>query len=100
MTTEPSKNLATLLSCARASLLLESLEAGSPQLPLTLRATASSASATDIRSSRDVAEESWGSYAAWRKTDVEPPATLPEHLREAVVQLPAYRGFPTRDTSC
>ena len=78
-----------LLSCARAALLLESVEAGAPELPLTLRATAASLGAR-YPAVRGVAEESCGTFSAWREGGVVPPAALAPSLRQGIVELPVF----------
>jgi hypothetical protein len=79
-----------LLSCARAALLAESVEVGSPELPLTMAATAASLGARHSSALR-VAEESHETYVACLADGRGPPSGAVTHLRARVLELPAYR---------
>jgi hypothetical protein len=93
----PRPSLGRLLSCARAALLLESVEAGAPELALTLAAAVRRFGERDPLA-RGVAEEALGVYRAWQTDGFAPPDGPTSHLRERVLALPAYResrGLPT-----
>jgi hypothetical protein len=91
-------HIAPLLSCGRAALFSEAVAAHAPELPLTLRATATSLGERYPRA-RGIAEEALASFAAWRRLDIAPPPRLAERLYRVVAELPAYRGALTRDAS-
>jgi hypothetical protein len=80
---ESEPELDMLLTAARAALFLESVEAGSPELPLTLAETARQLSSS-------VAEESLGRYRELALEDTEPPAGTVAAMRKLVLALPAY----------
>ena len=87
---EPSLwSLALLVTAARAGLLLESLEAGEPELTLTARATLEALAATG-HASRSLADAAWESFEEVAVSWGAPPAPLLAELREAVEGLPAY----------
>jgi hypothetical protein len=90
----PSLNaLVRLFAAARAALLLESVEAGAPELSLTMGATAA-ALGTRHPPAQSAAEESYQSYVAWCADEVVPPAGTVARLRDRIVELPAYRRTP------
>ena len=80
----PAK-IAMLFTAARAALFLETVEAGSPELPLTVTETAR-------RLSSSVAEEGLGRYREFRVLDgAEPSSGTVAAMRELVLGMPAYR---------
>jgi hypothetical protein len=82
--------LGMLLSCARAALLAESVEVGSPELPLTMAATAARLGARHPWA-QGAAEESYGTYVACLADGGAPPPSTVARLRERVLKLSAYR---------
>ena len=74
------QTLGWLFSAARAALFHASVEAGEPELPLTMAATAE----------RLGAEEPYVAYAACRRDHRDPPPAVVAALRETVLGLPAY----------
>lgn len=88
---EPSaRSLGRLLTAGRAALFHESLQAGNPELALTVAATAERLAAR--RSvGEGVAEEAFGAYRAASHDGDPPPAALLRSLRAALVNsFPAY----------
>jgi hypothetical protein len=81
--------LGLLMTAARGALLWESVEAGEPELPLTVDATMEllAASAAGARAVADAARESYHDFAVnW----VPPPEPVIAALRGVVGRLPAY----------
>ena len=83
------EQLGDLLACARASLFLESVEAGDPELPLTAAAT-TSALAARSSAARSVAEEALGAFRAFAGDGSGPSEATVAALRRVVMELPGY----------
>jgi glycosyltransferase involved in cell wall biosynthesis len=83
--------LGRLLTAARAALFLESLEAGAPELTVTVGATAKRLAARRDWSTA-VAEEAYGSYRAARTEGTPPQADVVGAFSKALAGLPAYRS--------
>jgi hypothetical protein len=86
------ETLGRLITAARAALLWESLDAGDPELPLTMEATLAGLAARGAASVglADAAREAFHDFAVfWRP----PPETVVVALRDAVVALPAYTSL-------
>jgi hypothetical protein len=82
------------LSAIRAALLLESLEAGDPELAVTLGAAARQLGER-LPATRGLAEECAGAYRAWREDGARPDAATLAGLYEATGRLlarPASAG--------
>jgi hypothetical protein len=85
-----ASTLARLLTAARAAVFLQSVESASPELPLTVRATARALSAGG-HAADTLADEAVGSYAAWREGGDVPPDALVSRFEGLVRTLPPYR---------
>jgi predicted nucleotidyltransferase len=85
----PGLSLGKLLSAARAALLWESIEAGDPELPTTLAATATLLGERRPGSAT-VAGEALESFRAWRLGQAQASRALAAALRDVVRGLPAY----------
>ena len=83
--------LGTLFSAARAALLLESLQDGHPELPLTVTETARRLAARSD-TARAVGEDALGRYREFAARRTLPPAATLAALRALVAELPAYSG--------
>ena len=81
--------LGLLLSAARSALLLESIEAGTPTLPLRL-SDVPAALAARAPGLGDDAAEAFAALDASRRELVPPPPDLVGYFRERVASLPAY----------
>lgn len=81
--------LERLLSAVRASLFLQSVQAGEPQLPLTLGAAAEHVEAVGSRARR-LAQDAVQSYRAARLRQEPPDRRLVGELQDTVLQLPCY----------
>ena len=88
---QAASRLARLLTAARAAVFLESVESASPELPLTVGATARALSA-GRRAADTLADEAVGSYAAWRDGGDVPADALVSRFEELVRALPPYRA--------
>ena len=84
----PGQTLARLLTAARAGVFLESVEAGTPELPLTIAATAQRLGLTVGTPS--LAEEAAGSYREFVLDEATPAGETVRALRKLVVGLRAY----------
>jgi hypothetical protein len=87
---QAASRLARLLTAARAAVFLQSVESASPELPLTVRATARALSAAG-RAAGALADEAVESYAAWRDGGDAPPDALVSRFEELVRTLAPYR---------
>jgi hypothetical protein len=85
---EPGQTLARLLTAARAGVFLESIEAGTPELPLTVVAAAERLGLTVAEPS--LAEEAAGSYRKLVLEELTPAGDTVRALRKAVLGLRAY----------
>jgi predicted nucleotidyltransferase len=83
--------LATLLSAARAALLLESVRDGDPELPVTVTETARRLGARSERAAA-TADEGLGAYREFAVRRTAPPARALAAMRALVADLPAYAG--------
>jgi predicted nucleotidyltransferase len=81
--------LARPFNAARAALFLESLDAGRPELALTMGATARLLGARGEAAS-DASGEAYESYRAWRLSGERPAPGVAPRLHELVRALPAY----------
>jgi hypothetical protein len=80
--TEPARELAALLCAGRAALFLESLEAGTPELAVTVGAAA------ELLAARaPVAAEAFAHYREYALRRVEPPRDVVAALRAHVMEL-------------
>ena len=91
------ETLSRSICAARAALLMESIEAGDPELPLTAAATVR----TLVERGRDpegAVEEAFDGYRRWRVDGEDPPARVTAALRRVVRSLPGYTiaRVPTR----
>jgi hypothetical protein len=77
-----------LLSAARAGLFLESIEAGKPQLALTVAASAAQLAGLDRNA--EVALDAYESYRVCRLEGRQPSARTVAELRDVVLGLGAY----------
>ncbi len=84
-----TRALGGLLSATRAALFLESLDAGDPELALSV-AAAGRCLATHHPGMRGVYEEAYGHYRTARAGGAEPPPEAVRGLRDAVRRLPTY----------
>ena len=82
--TEPARELAALLTLARAALFLESLRDGEPELAVTV-----AAAAERLAPRVPVADEALAHYREFALHRVEPPPAVAAALREAVLDLEA-----------
>jgi hypothetical protein len=87
--TPTPRGLGLLLTAARAALFLQSIEAGKPELLLTLPAVARSLGDAYPRA-KQAATEAVDEYLARRSDRTAPDPTLFAALRTAVLELPAY----------
>jgi len=83
--------LGGLFSAACAALLLESLQDGDPELPLTVTETARQLAARSERT-RAVVEDGLGHYREFAVHRTPPPAATLTAMRALVAGLPAYAG--------
>jgi hypothetical protein len=83
--------LGQLLTAARAALFLESLEAGEPELAVTVSGTARRL-AERSASARTLAEASLGAYRAFAQDRTDPSSDMIAALRRLVLELPAFAG--------
>lgn len=81
--------LAMTFTAGRAALFLESLEAGEPELPLTVGAVSERLCERNERA-RGLVEEARGHYLAWRFEGKSPPEKTARGLAKLVAGLPAY----------
>jgi len=81
--------LGLTFTAARAALFLETLEAGDPGLPLTVRAVSELLCARH-QPARTLVEEARGHYVAWRLEGRSPPQGTTRAFAELVAALPAY----------
>ncbi len=89
-TTVPAAEaLGRLLTAGQAALFLNSLEAGDPELPLTLAAAAGQLGET-VPGGRDLVDEAYGHYRIGRRRDGTVPDRLVARLRGLILSLPAY----------
>jgi Nucleotidyltransferase domain len=84
-----SATLGLLLSAARSAVFLESIEEGSPTLPVRLSDVPAALAARDPGLGDDAAE-AFAALDASRRELVSPPPGLVEHFRVRVESLPAY----------
>lgn len=90
-TGDPSADaLGLLFNAGRAGLLVETLEAGEPELTLTVAAVVRGLS-TSGQLARPVAEAAFDAYVACRTRGGLPHAGTVAELRRGVLALPAYR---------
>jgi hypothetical protein len=82
--------LAMLLTAARAGLLLESLDEGEPELPLTVTETARRVAGRSAEAD-SAAEEALYRYRRFALRREQPPAAAVSAMRRLVLELPAYR---------
>jgi glycosyltransferase involved in cell wall biosynthesis len=88
---DPVEELGRLFTAARASLFLQSVESGDPELPLTVAATAQRlADAGEGQAA--LAEESVAAYRVGRLERKPPRDELVASLRALVEGLPTYEG--------
>ena len=85
----PGKALAMLITAARAALFLESLDHGTPELPLTVAAVIERLGLIDAHA-LSVAEEAGASYREFVLADAQPPPATASAFRELVLHLPPY----------
>src|SRR5687768_5928948 len=90
-TQDAGTTLATLLSAARAALLLESVREDDPELPLTATETARQLGGRSAPL-RTVADDALGHYREFAVRRVPPPAATLAAMRTIVAELPAYAG--------
>lgn len=83
------RELGMLLSAVRAALPLESVVAGSPELPLTLIA-AGRTLATRSPTTRTTLDDALGQYRAFSDKRAKPSPAMLTAMRKLVVDLPAY----------
>lgn len=83
-TTPDIQTLGWLLSAVRAALFAASVEAGEPELCLTMAAAAEAVGA----------EDAWAAYADCRRDHLDPPEAVVLAMRERVLSLPAYAFEP------
>jgi hypothetical protein len=86
---EDSTALASPLNAARAALFHDSVEAGEPELPLTMAATVERL-ASLYPEARTAAEEAYDGYRAWRVDGRSPPRGVAAALHRLVRRLPGY----------
>ncbi len=84
-----ARTLGRLLTAARAALFLESVEAGEPELALTMAAVADRIGERGPQA-RAVAHEAYACYRDCRLDERPAPARTILALRELVLELPAY----------
>lgn len=84
-------SFALLVTAARAGLLLESVEAGEPELPVTADATLERLAAADPGAAA-VTDAARASYREHAVSWWPPEVALLEELRTVVERLPAYAG--------
>jgi hypothetical protein len=96
---EEGTALATPLNAARAALFHESVEAGEPELPLTMAATVERLTSL-YPEARAAAEDAYDCYRAWRVDGREPPRRVAAELHRLVLKLPGYTraDSPARGT--
>lgn len=80
---DAGRELGMLLSAARAAVMLQSVSAGAPSLPLTLAEGARTLGVT-------AADDALGHYRAFAEERAAPPASVVEAMRRLVLKLPAY----------
>jgi hypothetical protein len=85
------RDIGWLLTAARAGFFLESIEAGDPELRLTIAAVADRLSEGGA-GARTAAESAVDAYRAGLVDGVAPSAETVAPLRELVEALPAYAG--------
>jgi hypothetical protein len=85
--------LAKLLGCARAALLLESVEQGSPELPADMPTTALSLRDRHPGAGA-AAQEAYETLAGNSRHGELPSARTLARLRDRVLEMPAYRHGP------
>jgi hypothetical protein len=90
--------LATLFKAARAGVLAESVEEGSPELPLTVAAMAARLD-DRTRSAAGAGQAAYHAYLEARASGSEPPARTVAALRDRVLELPAYSHAPAAAAS-
>lgn len=88
---DPGFILAKLFGATRAALLLESVRAGAPELPLTAVASANALVAAFPGAGAAV-EEAIAHLRAWRRDQAPVPGSVTGALRAHVRSLPAYRS--------
>jgi hypothetical protein len=86
---EPGKALAMLITAARAALFLDSLDHGTPELPLTAAAVIERLGSIES-DAQSVAEEAGASYRDFVLSDVKPAPRTASAFRELVLRLPPY----------
>lgn len=86
----PLHTLGTLFTAARAALFLESLETGSPELPLTVAAVARRLEQFGSRTGV-VAQEAFESFRARRQVGPPLSKALISDFEKVVRDLPAFR---------
>jgi hypothetical protein len=79
-TTPELQTLGWLFSAARAALFSASVQAGEPELCLTMAAAAEAVGA----------DEEWAAYADCRRQHLDPPQAVVMSMRESVLSMPAY----------
>jgi hypothetical protein len=82
--------LAMLFTASRAALLLETLEDGAPELPLTVAAVAAELGRREPNA-REMFRAASGSYLAFRSSATAPPRATVAALARHVTGLAAYR---------
>jgi hypothetical protein len=88
--TEPGRELAALLTAARAALFLESIEEGDPELAVTIEAAA-----RRLAERAPVAKDAFGHYRLYARDRTQPPADVVAALRDVVMQALSCRSHPT-----
>jgi len=83
------RELGMLLSAVRAAALLESVDRGEPELPLTL-ADGVRSLASSMPAANGTAEEALGHYRAFADKRAKPPPETLTAMRELIRGLPAY----------
>ena len=83
-TTPELQTIGWLLSASRAGLFHASMQAGEPELCLTMAAAAEAVGAN----------EEWATYAECRRDHLDPPQAVVMSLRERVLSLPGYAFEP------
>lgn len=89
------RELAKLLTAARAGLFQDSIAADRPELAVTLEGVAA-ALARAVPRAGDVADEAVTAYRVARDGGADPPGPLLRALRRAVTDLDAYEGTGAR----
>lgn len=91
---DPGQELSRLITAARAALLLESWQAGDPELAVTVAATLRGLA---VRWDEALVAEVTGAYGQFATYWTEPPASLIAQFRTSVVGLEAYAGSRARN---